>query len=101
MMGEKYPQRVDKIMYKRQRGKRGSKYVDLDVFREYKNRVIAKEKARVEHIFAALNRIFKFTRLRYRGLERVTTKFESLIIAYNLLRENRAKLFGYINRVLF
>ena len=41
---------------------------------------------RVEHIFAALKRIFKFTRLRYRGLERVTTKFESLIIAYNFYR---------------
>ena len=73
-------------MYKRQRGKKGSKYVDLDVFREYKNRIIAKERARVEHIFAALKRIFKFTRLRYRGLERVTTKFESLIIAYNFYR---------------
>ena len=32
MMKEKYPQIVDKIMYKRQRGKKGSKYVDLDVF---------------------------------------------------------------------
>ena len=69
-MEEKYPQIVDKIMYKRQRGKKGSKYVDLDVFREYKNRIIAKERARVEHIFAALKRIFKFTRLRCRGLER-------------------------------
>ena len=54
--------------------------------KEYKNRIIAKERARVEHIFAALKRIFKFTRLRYRGLERVTTKFESLIIAYNFYR---------------
>ena len=60
--------------------------MDLDVFREYNNRIIAKERARVEHIFAALKRIFKFTRLRYRGLERVTTKFESLIIAYNFYR---------------
>ena len=55
--------------------KKGSKYVDLDVFREYKNRIIAKERARGEHIFAALKRIFKFTRLRYRGLERVTMEF--------------------------
>ena len=86
MIEEKYPQIVDKIMYKRQRGKKGSRYLDLDVFREYKNRIIAKERARVEHIFAALKRIFKFTRLRYRGLERVTTKFESLIIAYNFYR---------------
>ena len=86
MIEEKYPQIVDKIMYKRQRGQKGSKYLDLDVFREYKNRIIAKERARVEHIFAALKRIFRFTRLRYRGLERVTTKFESLIIAYNFYR---------------
>ena len=63
MIEEKYPQIVDKIMYKRQRGKKGSKCVDLDVFREYKNRIIAKERARVEHIFAALKRIFRFTRL--------------------------------------
>ena len=31
--------------------------MDLDVFREYKNRIIAKERARVEHIFTALKRI--------------------------------------------
>ena len=85
MMEEKYPQIVDKIMYKRQRGTKGSKYMDY-VFREYKNRIIAKERARVEHIFAALKRIFKFTRLRYRRLERVTAKFESLIIDYNFYR---------------
>ena len=73
----------ESILQKRQRGKKGSKYVDLDVFREYKNRIIAKERARVEQIFAALKRIFKFIRLCQRGLERVTTKFESLTIAYN------------------
>ena len=86
MMEEKYPQIVDRIMYKRQRGKKGSEYTPLDVFREHHNQKIAKERARVEHVFAAIKKIFKFTRLRYRGLERVTAKFESLIIAYNFYR---------------
>lgn len=86
MMEEKYPQITNKIMYKRQRAKKGVKYVDLDVFREFHNKQIAKERARVEHVFAALKRVFRFTRLRYRGLERVTAKFESLIIAYNFYR---------------
>lgn len=86
MIEEKYPQIVDKIMYKRQRGKKGSEYTPLDVFREHHNQKIAKERARVEHVFAALKGVFKFVRLRYRGLERVTTKFESLIIAYNFYR---------------
>lgn len=86
MMEEKHPEIVSKIMYKRQRGKKGIKYVDLDVFRSYHNQQIAKERARVEHVFAALKTVFRFTRLRYRGLERVTAKFESLIIAYNFYR---------------
>ena len=62
------------------------KYVDLDVFRDFHNKQIAKERARVEHVFAAIKSVFKFTKLRYRGLERVTAIFESLIIAYNFYR---------------
>ena len=85
-MEEKHTQITNKIMFKRQRAKKGTKYVDLDAFREFHNKQVAKERARVEHVFAALKTVFKFTRLRYRGLERVTTKFESLIIAYNFYR---------------
>ena len=85
MVQEKYPKIVSKIMYKRPRGKRGTKS-KLYVFREYNNQQIAKERARVEHIFAAIKNEFKFTRLRYRGLERVTAKFESMVIAYNFYR---------------
>lgn len=83
---EKYPEITQKIMYKRQRTKKGIKYNNLDVFREHNNRLYAKERARVEHVFAAIKSVFKFVRLRYRGLERVTTKFESLCIAYNFYR---------------
>lgn len=86
MLEEKYPQITDKIMHKRQRGKKGSAYTDLDVFRANKNQQIARERARVEHVFAAIKSVFKFVRLMYRGLERVATKFESLIIAYNFYR---------------
>ena len=86
MMEEKHPEITNKIMYKRQRGKMGSEYTPLDVFREHHNKTIAKERTRVEHVFAAIKKVFKFSRLRYRGLERVTTKFESLNIAYNFYR---------------
>lgn len=75
--------------------KKRTKYTDLDVFRAYKNQLIAKERARVEHVFAALKTVFKFSKLRYRGLERVTSAFESLIIAYNFYR-----LFFYWERGL-
>ena len=61
-------------MYKRQRAKKEFKYVDLDVFREFDNKQVAKEHARVEHVFAALKTVFKFTRLRYRGLEKSNSK---------------------------
>ena len=88
MMEEKYPQITDKIMYKRQRAKKEVKYIDLDVIRKFYNKQIAKGCARVELVFAALKNMFKFTRLGYRGLERVTAKFESLIIAYNVRSSN-------------
>ena len=60
MMEEKYPQIVDKIMYKKQRSKKGSEYTPLNVFRAHHNQKIAKERARVEHVFAALKKIFRF-----------------------------------------
>lgn len=74
------------IMHKRQRAQKGCKHLELDVFRSFNNREYAKVRSRVEHVFAAIKSVFKFVRLRYRGLERVKTKFESLILAYNFYR---------------
>ena len=72
-------------MYKRQRAKKGCKS-ELDEIKSYSNKIYAKERARVEHAFAAIKSVFKFSRLRYRGLERVTEQFNSLVIAYNFYR---------------
>lgn len=74
------------IMYKRQRAKKGFKHLELDVFRSFSNSQYSKVRSRVEHVFAAIKSVFKFSRLRYRGLERVKTKFESLVLAYNFYR---------------
>ena len=76
----KYPNIELRIMHKRQRNH------ELNVFQLEDNRKYAKERARVEHAFAAIKSVFKFSRLRYRGLERVTAKFNSLCIAYNFYR---------------
>lgn len=86
ILSKSHPHCKLNIMHKRQRAKKGFKHVELDVFRSFNNRVCAKERARVEHVFAAIKTVFKFARLRYRGLERVKTKFESIILAYNFYR---------------
>lgn len=86
ILEKKYPKLKLKIMHKRQRANKGYQSTELDVFRSFNNSRYAKERARVEHIFCAIKGVFKFVRLRYRGLERVRAKFESLAIAYNFYR---------------
>lgn len=83
---KRYPNIELRIMHKRQRGKKGELTPELNVFQQEDNRRYARERARVEHAFAAIKSVFKFRRLRYRGLERVTAKFNSLCIAYNFYR---------------
>ena len=65
-LAQKYPYLKLKIMHKRQRNH------ELKLNEQANNRMYAKERARVEHVFAAIKRVFGFTRVRYRGLERVT-----------------------------
>lgn len=75
-----YPKIELRIMHKRK------KYQQLNEIQKEQNKIYAKERARVEHAFAAIKSVFKFTRLRYRGLERAAEKFNSLVIAYNFFR---------------
>lgn len=80
LLAQKFPYINLKIMHKRQRNK------DLELYQQANNKMYARERARVEHVFAAIKRVFGFTRVKYRGLERVTAQFESLAIAYNFYR---------------
>lgn len=82
----KMPECIMKIMHKRQRGKKGEPTPKLSPKKQEANAKYAKERARVEHAFGIMKERFKFKRLRYRGLERVAAKFDSMTIAYNFSR---------------
>ena len=82
----KHPQTEFIIMHKRKRGKKGEPTPELDVFKQAKNKNCSRIRARVEHAFATMKFVFGFQRLRYVGLERVTAKFNSLVLAYNFAR---------------
>lgn len=75
-----------KVMFKRVRGKKGEPTPKLHPLKEAANKLYSKIRARVEHPFGVIKEVFKFKRLRYRGLERVANKFNSLAIAYNFRR---------------
>lgn len=83
---EKMPDCKLKIMYKRKRGKKNEPTPELHPLKKAANKVYAKVRSRVEHPFGIIKEVFGFTRLMYRGLERVANKFNSLVIAYNLKR---------------
>jgi IS5 family transposase len=74
------------IMFKRQRGKKNEPTPELPQVLQEANKSYSKIRARVEHAFATIKEAFGFRRLRYRGLERVASKFNSLAIAYNFRR---------------
>lgn len=80
------------ILKKRVRGKKGEPTPPLPLRDKYKNRIISKSRAPVEHIFACWKTVFKLTRAWYRGLERVNQQIQSLAIGYNLRR------YGYLSR---
>lgn len=75
-----------RIMAKRQRGKKGEPAPDLPLRLKYLNRLYAKTRGRVEHIFACWKTVFNIKRAWYRGLERVDQQLQSLALAYNLRR---------------
>lgn len=76
----------DRVMYQARRSKKGLPAKILVWQKEAINRHSAKVRARVEHVFACWKYVFKWTRARYRGLERVNGQIQSLTLAYNLKR---------------
>jgi IS5 family transposase len=81
-----------RIMAKRKRGKKGEPTPPLPLRLKYLNRLYAKTRGRVEHIFASWKTVFKIQRAWYRGLERVNQQLQSLALAYNLRR------YGFLSR---
>lgn len=74
------------ILKRRKRGKKGEPTPELLLRDKYRNKLLAKLRAPVEHIFAYWKGIFNAIRVRYRGLERVNQQIQSLALAYNLRR---------------
>ena len=81
-----------RFMAKRKRGKKGEPTPPLPLRLKYLNRLYAKTRARVEHIFGIWKTVFKIQRACYRGLERVNQQMQSLALAYNLRR------YGFLSR---
>lgn len=75
-----------RILWKRKRGKKGEGPKPLPKRKAFLNKAYAKLRARVEHVFGIWKTVFKVTRARYRGLERVNQQFQTLAMAYNLRR---------------
>lgn len=86
ILKEKLPNCKIKVMFRRKRGKKGEKGPKLHPLKTLANKAYSKIRSRVEHPFATMKEAFGFKRLRYRGLERVSAKFDSLAIAYNFKR---------------
>ncbi len=82
-----------RILYKRQRGKKGEPTPELPKRKQFLNKAYAKVRARGEHVFACWKTGWGgIRRAWYRGLERVNQQMQSLAIAYNLRR------YGYLTR---
>jgi len=79
-----------RILYKRQRGKKGEPTPELPPRQKSLNKAYAKVRARGEHIFAAWKQSIR--RAWYRGLERVNQQVQSMALAYNLRR------YGFLTR---
>lgn len=73
-----------RILYKRQRGKKGEATPELSPRQKGLNKAYAKVRARGEHVFAAWKQ--RIRRAWYRGLERVNQQVQSMALAYNLRR---------------
>jgi len=75
-----------RIMYQTRRSKSGEHSTPHTEQKEAFNQSSSKIRARVEHVFAFWKYVFRCTRARYRGLERVAGQMMSLTLAYNLRR---------------
>jgi IS5 family transposase len=83
---------VPHIIKRRGRGKKGEATPPLKLRDRYRNKLIAKLRAPVEHVFACWKTVFKVVRVAYRGLGKVNQQMQQLALAYNLRR------YGYLCR---
>jgi transposase, IS5 family len=83
---------VPHIIKRRVRGKKGEPTPALKLRDKYRNRLVSKLRAPVEHVFACWKTVFKVTVVAYRGLKRVNQQVHSMALGYNLRR------FGYLCR---
>ena len=75
--------------------KRGNKHhPEVSEGDKERNELISKVRARVEKVFGTLKRTYRYSRVRYIGLERNTTEMWLKCIAYNLRRADRISLVG-------
>lgn len=79
-----------RILYKRQRGKKGEPAPELSPRQKALNKAYSSVRARGEHVFAAWKSSIR--RAWYRGLERVNQQVQSMALAYNLRR------YGFLTR---
>jgi len=81
-----------RILKRRPRGKKGAPTPDLPLRERYLNKLKAKLRAPVEHVFACWKCVFGVRRTAYRGLEQVNSQVQRLALAYNLRR------WGFLSR---
>ena len=63
---------------------------EVDEVKRRKNRNMSKIRARVEHVFAVIKRLWGFTKVRYRGLAKNAGRaFTALALANIYLSRNR------------
>ena len=75
--------------------KRGNKHhPEVSEGDKERNELISKVRARVEKVFGTLKRTYRYSRVRYMGLERNTTEMWLKCMAYNLRRADRLGLAG-------
>ena len=75
--------------------KRGNKHhPEVSEGDKERNELISKVRSRVEKVFGTLKRTYRYSRVRYIGLERNTTEMWLKCMAYNLRRADRIALSG-------
>ena len=78
LMTSKAPQAKD---FTNQRTRRGG---EVDEVQRAKNRNKSRVRARVEHVFAVVKRLWGFTKVRYRGLQKNATRAFTVLALANL-----------------
>ena len=67
----------------------------MDGIKRAKNRNKSKIRARVEHVFAVVKRLWGFTKVRYRGLQKNATRALTALALANIYL-SRGRLLGQV-----